>query len=215
MRSILEDFDAWNQYPQYRKWFDKLYLSQHLGYDCGPSGTAPSKSAKYIVRPTYNLSGMSAGAFIEHIEAGDKRKVPPGYFWCELFTGPHTSVEYSMVDGKQTPYRAWTGEKSTDLIRFSRWVISDNLVSLPEPFSTYSDVEHMNAEYIGDRLIEVHFRRSPDPEYEEFIPVWSDNEGIIYRYIQQGYQFVESEDDANGFLTVKRKGFLINDDYRI
>jgi hypothetical protein len=212
VRTILEDCCAWDLYPQYRCWFDKLYLSNFLGYDCGPSGYAPKHSSSYIVRPTYNLSGMSAGASIMHIDAGDVRKVPPGYFWCELFSGNHTSVEYASDGIKQVPYVSWFGEKTgKDLIRFTRWSRSDNLIKLPEPFCSMTDVEYMNAEFIGDKLIEVHFRRTPDPDYSEFIPVWEDNEDIIYRYLQQGYTFITNEDDANGFLPVKRKGFLIND----
>jgi hypothetical protein len=187
----------------------------YLGYVCGPSGVAPTVSAKYIVRPTYNLAGMSAGASIKHIEAGDYTQVPPGYFWCELFSGDHVSVNYRLDNGVHVPASSWLGEKCADGIRFSRWLRTNKLIELPEPFRSMSDVKDINAEFIDGKLIEVHFRQSPDPQYDEFIPVWSDNEEIIYRYIQQGYQFVESEDDANGFLTVKRKGFLINDDYRI
>ncbi len=215
MRESLEDFDSWELYPQHRQWFNKLHLSLHLGYYCGPSGVAPGISAKYIVRPTYNLAGMSAGASIIQIEAGDYTKVPPGYFWCELFCGDHISVNYHLSNGIHTPVSSWLGEKSENGIRFSRWYRTDRLIDLPEPFRSMSDVKDINAEFIGGKLIEVHFRQSPDPQYDEFIPVWSDNEEIIYRYIQQGYTFIESEDDANGFLTVKRKGFLINEDYRI
>ena len=188
----------------------------HLGYDCGPSGYAPVKSGTYVIRPTYNLSGMGAGTFIDHIDAGDLRKVPPGYFWCELFTGEHVSVEYVSEGTQHRAVKAWLGEKSDkDLLRFTRWTKTDNLIPLPEPFTSMIDVPNINAEFIGGKLIEVHFRPTPDPEYSEFIPVWSDNEDIIYRYIQQGYTFIESEDDANGFLHVKRKGFLVNDQTRL
>jgi hypothetical protein len=216
VRRLLEDFDAWDLYPQYRCWFDKLHLSQHLGYECGPSGYAPHISSTYIVRPTYNLSGMSAGAFITHIDADDFRKVPPGYFWCEMFTGDHISVEYEVCGDTHVAVRAWLGDKSDkDPLRFIRWSRTEQLIPLPEPFVSMVDVPHINAEFIGGNLIEVHFRETPDPEYSEFIPVWSDNEDIVYRYIQQGYTFIESEDDANGFLSVKRKGFLVNDQTRI
>lgn len=155
---------------------------------------------------------MSAGASIVYIEAGDVRKVPPGYFWCEQFSGPHTSVEYAYDGTKQVPYSCWLGEKSDkDPLRFTRWSKCSKLIELPEPFCLMADVAHMNAEFIGDKLIEIHFRHTPDPNYSEFIPVWEDNEDVIYRYIQQGYTFIKNEDDANGFLSVKRKGFLIND----
>lgn len=155
---------------------------------------------------------MSAGAFITHIDAGDLRKVPPGYFWCEIFSGEHISVEYASDGAIQVPYSSWLGEKTDrDPLRFTRWSKYNKLLELPEPLISMADVECINAEFIGNKLIEVHFRKSPDPNYSEFIPVWEDNEDIMYRYIQQGYTFIKSEDDANGFLPVKRKGFLIND----
>jgi hypothetical protein len=217
VRKLLQDSDAWNAYPEYRKWFDKLYLSTHLGYNCGPSGVPPLISGTYIVRPTYNLSGMGAGARIENIPAGDCTVVPPGYFWCDMFYGEHISVNYSLsLDGKtHTAVSAWLGEKSKDSLRFSRWTKTSELIDLPAPFKYMTDVSEINAEFIGGRMIEIHFRQSPDPECDEFIPVWADDEDIIYRYLQQGYTFIKDEDDANGFLDVKRKGFLINDQYRI
>lgn len=208
----MEDKDTWEIYPQYRKWFNKLELSLYLGYTCGPSGYAPTESNTYIVRPTYNLSGMGAGASFMYIEAGNACKVPPGYFWCEAFSGEHISVNYTKNNGVFVQDSAWVGEKSVkNPSRFTRWRHSDRKVDLVEPFSTFVDVDNINAEFIGNNLIEIHFRSSPDPKYNEIIPVWEDNEDIIYMYLQQGYKFIDSEDDANGFLTVKRKGFLVND----
>jgi hypothetical protein len=159
---------------------------------------------------------MSAGASIMHIEAGDYTKVPPGYFWCELFEGEHTSVDYTLQNNRQVPIRSWTGHKSSRIpLRFERWTLSNRLITLPEPFSSMTDVEHINAEFIGGKLIEVHFRPTPDPQYREFIPVWSDSEDVIYSYIQQGYTYIESEDNANGFLSTTRKGFLVHEQDRL
>ena len=57
-----EDYQTYAKYSHHRKWFNKLWLSETLGYDCGPSGIFPDKSGWYIVRPIMNLSGMSVGA---------------------------------------------------------------------------------------------------------------------------------------------------------
>jgi hypothetical protein len=199
----MEDSDAWLQYPQYRKWFDKLHLSLQLGYCCGPSGLAPSRSDKYIVRPTYNLSGMSAGARIQHIKAGDASTVEPGYFWCELFSGIHTSITYNA---NKQPTSAWSAEYyDTIPLRIKRWYRDSRLLPLPLIFNDIVGVETINAEFIGDKLIEIHFRGSPDPEFDELIPIWSD---LQYRKPPE-YRFVESFDDANGFLKNYRLGFFV------
>lgn len=34
---IEEDYEAWEEYPQYRWLFNKLEVSSKLGYDCGPA----------------------------------------------------------------------------------------------------------------------------------------------------------------------------------
>jgi hypothetical protein len=216
VREYLDDWETWDVYPQHRKWFNKLFLSQQLGYYCGPSGYAPRISNTYIVRPTYNLSGMSVGASIKYIESGDLTSVPPGYFWCEFFSGEHVSIDYTCTEGAQSPTMSWLGEKNAeDPLRFTRWVLTDKIIELPEPFLHMHDVPMMNAEYINGNLIEIHFRKSPDPLYKEFIPVWDDNTSILEEYLEQGYTFLDEEDDADGFLTTKRKGFLVHERNRI
>jgi len=62
------------------------------------------------------------------------------------------------------------------------------------------DYEWINCEFIGNHLIEVHFRRNPDFRYGNSvaIPVWNDQEVEN----DTDYEFVSDSD----FL---RKGFLI------
>lgn len=200
----MEDSDAWLKYPQYRKWFDKLYLSDTLGYYCGPSGLPPDRSDYFIVRPVYNLSGMSAGARIQFIEAGDASIVEPGYFWCEIFNGPHISVTYDL---NKNPISAWTAKYHEHKpLRISKWTRTFNYPKLP---SIFSDIrtDTINAEFIGNNLIEIHFRGSPDPEYDELIPIWSD---MIYDTDRfKHHKFIEAVDNANGFLSAYRKGFYV------
>ncbi len=59
----MDDDDAYKKYQKHHKWFNKLYLAESLGYNCGPCGLAPDVSGWYMVRPIYNLYGM--GAFAE------------------------------------------------------------------------------------------------------------------------------------------------------
>jgi hypothetical protein len=48
------------------------------------------------------------------------------------------------------------------------------------------DYDWINCEFIGNRLIEVHFRRNPDFRYDNSvaIPVWDDEEIENMRFIE-------------------------------
>lgn len=199
---IVTDARAWIAYPQHRHWFDKLHFSLRMNYQCGPCGVAPAATGEYVVRPIYNLDGMSAGARILQIEAQDDSKVEPGYFWCERFFGPHISVTYRWDDGWQQ-ISAWQGFLAEgSLARFVRWERSADLLTPPAICAELTGVSHLNVEYVGGMPIEVHLRASPDPDWGNvLIPVWADEpqpEGLL-----------ESYDDASGFIPVARTGFII------
>lgn len=189
-----------------RRWFDKLRLATRLGYICGPCGVAPTVSGRYVVRPIYNLSGMGAGARVEHIQAGDATKVPPGYFWCEYFTGRHLSVTYA--EGEQL--HVYEGFNSPqNLSRFHRWLRVDDCVPLPPQLTSLRRAPLVNIEYISGRVIEVHLRTTPDPtEYQELIPVWADEWDCLTPPAAEGYRWIPAPDDADGFAPQGRLGFL-------
>lgn len=207
---ITTDQQAWDAYPQFRDFFNKLWISQQLGYQCGPSGSTPLISAKYIVRPTYNLSGMGVGAEIKWIDAGDTTIVPPGYFWCELFRGRQYSVNYNW-DGKWVAVNSFeTTPTASALSRFQRWNRSAIQPSPPALLDQLASVGTINCEFIADQLIEVHLRHGPDPDYDTIIPLWGDTDPQLVEELSElGYAFVSSYDDANGFLTNPRIGFMV------
>jgi hypothetical protein len=204
MESPTEDRDAWEIWPHHRKWFDKLWFSLQQGYRCGPTGVAPSTDGYYVVRPIYNLSGMGVGARKQYISTGDRTKVEPGYFWCEWFDGAQHSVTYEW-DKKWVPVSSWHGVlKPKSLTRFLKWQKSSFMPELPAHFDVLQDVGLINVEFIGNNPIEVHLRPSPDPhEYAEYIPVWAD-ESIPH----DNPMWVESFDNADGFLDTARIGFI-------
>lgn len=204
-----DDSEAYIFFPQYRKWFNKLELSERLGYNCGPCGVPPTEENEYVVRPIYNLSGMSVGASIKYIETGDTTKVPPGYFWCEYFYGDQYSVTYEYND-KWIPINSWKAYKEKkNLSRFSKWTRDFHYPKLPDFFDELKDVGLINVEFIEDKIIEVHLRPSPDPSYNILIPVWADDKKVLDSYIELGYTFIESFDDADGFLEIPRIGFMV------
>lgn len=207
----MDDFDAYLAFPSQRKWFNKLWLAEELGYGCAPSGIAPSKSGYYIVRPVMNLSGMSAGAKKKYIEAGDLSQTPPGYFWCEWFDGTQYSITYEW-EGFWKQVSCYVGDRNeNNLYRFNRWYRSEKEFKLDPLFDSIgeSGVKTLNVEFIDDRIIEVHLRDTPDPKYEELIPIWKDNQILVDKYEKLGYTYIESHDDADGFLDTPRIGFMI------
>jgi len=206
---FMDDFQAWKKYPQHHNWFNKLWVSEKLEYRCGPCGLSPERSDTYIVRPTYNLSGMGVGAKFVYIEAGDVSKVPPGYFWQEVLHGRQYSVTYKFDNGFY-PISCYEGIKdSSQLWRFQRWVRSSYIPTLPQIVEELCDVETLNIEYIGDSPIEFHLRGSPDPQYDEIIPIWCDAKKDIDKYRKMGYTYINSPDDADGFLDISRLGFMV------
>lgn len=211
----MEDFQAWQKYPTMRSWFNKLHLSSILGYDCAPGGVPPSKSGFYCVRPIYNLDGMSVGARKQWIEAGDRTGVEPGYFWCEWFDGEQYSITY-VSNGlyyykQKSCYKA---ERDVDqLFRFKKWTRSNMKFDLPfiiEDELLFSGVEVVNIEIIDGKVIEVHFRDTPDPDYDELIPVWSDDgQQVVDILSKMGYTYITSPDNSNGNLPIYRVGFMV------
>jgi hypothetical protein len=151
---------------------DKLILSKKLGHECGPAGIPPAVPGQYVVRPIMNLKSMSVGATIQYL---DSDSIPDGYFWCQLFTGPHMSFDYNW--GKQTLAVEGFRTDPTRLDRFSRWTKIDLDFKLPEVLQCVADkYPWFNVEVIGDQVIEVHFRYNDDfanHTADEIIPVWT------------------------------------------
>lgn len=205
----ITDIEAYKRYKHHRKWFNKLWFSESMGYNCGPASIAPDKSGWYIVRPIMNLSGMSVSAEKVWIEAGDLSKVQPGYFWCEWFDGEQYSVTYKYSNGFK-PISCWKAERDVaNLYRFKRWIRSGYYPAAPDVCNQLFDIEKINVEFINDNPIEVHLRTSPDPDYNELIPVWKGEEQMVDIYTKLGYSYINSFDDAEGFLKTPRIGFLV------
>ena len=217
----MEDCEAYVKYPKLRHWFNKLWIAEKLGYDCGPCGTAPTKDGTYVVRPIYNLSGMGVGAHVKEIKANDYNQVPAGYFWCEYFDGPHYSADYKWQYDRdhiwghwKEPWKGqscWEGTNMPlNLSKFVEWKRSDYIPPVPNELVELMDVGHINVEFIGDKVIEVHLRQSPDPKYDHIIPVWASDLGPKKEHMEMhGFQFIESYDNADGQLDDPRIGFLV------
>jgi hypothetical protein len=195
----LECDDEWNQIHPSDLWvYNKLFLSRVLGYMCGPAGTTVPKSDFYIVRPSFNLFGMSRFARKEWIE---KRTddMHPSEFWCEIFEGEHLSVDYNHQ--KQDLVVLGTKNQEDPICKWDKWEKVNRIVDFPEVLKNLiKNYEWINCEFIGGHLIEVQFRRNPNFRYENSvaIPVWKKETDKKY----DGYRFI-------GDSSYERKGFWV------
>lgn len=190
MKDTAEDL-VWKSIDPEHLWvMDKLILSRKLGYNCGPVGLDVSKPGWYIVRPCVNMQGMGLGTEKVWIEK-ETSHLPIGYFWCEFFTGRHFSVDYAYGLPKLTV----EGFKRDDtFIEWAKWAKVDDWPAIeyclhfPKILDEFIHWPIINCEFIGGKLIEVHFRANEDftQGMREFIPVWEGQsteppEGYTYR----------------------------------
>jgi hypothetical protein len=182
--------EVWNTADPSDLWIlDKLLLSKRLGYVCGPTGTNVPIPNYYIVRPCVNAFGLGLGTQRVYIESSTDH-LPPGYFWCEVFYGRHLSVDYHY--GLQV--LCVEGFKDTDTFtHWKKWVRTNDYVDRPSIIMPFLQrYEWVNCEYIGDKLIETHFRNNPDftENRQEFIPVWEGEETTP----PEGYEYIDYPD---------------------
>ena len=230
MKRIDEDYEAWEAYPQHRWVFNKLELSQKLGYECGPACVAIKHSGMYVVRPIYNLYGMGVSARFTYLSRDDKsdiqnhKHIPPGHFWCQKIEGEHHSIDYRYVyDGKNgihshwEPFNTLVAEK--DDLKFTKWTkIKNEYFELPNWIDELQDCGFINIEFIGGKIIEIHLRTGNDMVEEDpigtiVIPVWKDTPNkLIEEHIVMDYIQHENRDgeiwDASGYIDNPRLGYL-------
>ena len=218
-----EDFECWEEYPQHRWVFNKLDVAMKLGYQCGPACVPVQQNGNYIVRPIYNLYGMSVSAEQKYLRVEDAHQmhnhkhIPPGHFWCEWFDGDHYSIDYAWHNNKLEPTTTTVGTKEG--LKFTQWTKIENVdKKLPEWFQTFTDVEELNMEFIGDKLIEVHLRSGndivhDDPVGTKMIPHWQDSDPDFINMLKERWTYHNNycDDDpydASGYIDNPRLGYL-------
>jgi len=190
--------------PIEKNWiFNKLALSQKLGYITGPAGLAVPKNGWYCVRPIMNLNGMGVGSSKIFLKKGQTID-EPGYFWTQWFDGIHLSIDYFQGQAESV-YQGYKEENST--WKFNKWVrkpISPPL-TIPNFLVPYIQYTHwMNIEFIDGNIIEIHLRPTEPVEkaWDEIIVQWSDNP---LHLDHQGYHFIASDD----YTQPTRLGFWV------
>jgi len=207
-----DDSKAYREHPNLVHLFNKLWLAENLNYHCGPGGVGPETPGWFVSRPIMNLRGMGIGAEKIWMDKDELCKVPPGHFWCEWFEGPHCSVSYAVNGGVVVQTSCYQGFNSpTDLSTFTSWkkIERDNFEIPSFLYNDLVKVPSFNVEFIGDKIIEVHLRDSPDPQYNFLIPLWEKNEEVVDILQKNGYTYINAPDDADGFLLKPRIGFFV------
>lgn len=196
----LDSKDEWTIIHEDDLWvYNKLILAMKCRHLCGPTGVPVSRKGYYVVRPIFNLLGMGRHARIEWINDYTDH-FHPSEFWCEVFHGEHLSVDFY----KKEPKLVVKGEKhpSDPLYKWQKWEKVDKKVEFPKILENLKGTyDWINCEFIGDKLIEVHFRQNPDFRYGNSIayPIWEDEKEQNI----ENYRYVEDGD----YL---RKGFYVN-----
>ena len=199
----MTDGEAWQAYPKLRWIYDRLQLSQALGYECGPAGTLPPRPGIWFVKPIINLNGMGVDAHALAYAGGSDFRVRPGSFWMPRFAGRHLSLDLKRVSG------GWRVEFAVECIyrndrpyEWRRVTARGDLPVVTAPAAI--DIPWLNIEVIGRHVIEVHLRRNQDfdamPDAHSAFPVW-DGEPVPS-------DMVPDPEDADGFLVPKRLGFV-------
>jgi len=199
----LDSKDEWNSIHTEDLWvYNKLILNTRLGHLCGPTGVPVPYSGEYIVRPSINILGMGRFSRIEWINK-DTEHFHPSEFWCEIFQGNHISVDFYRKKSELVVL----GERDYDepLYKWKKWTKIDRKVEFPDILNSLKgNYEWINCEFIGNKLIEVHFRQNPDFRYGNSvaIPVWRNDrpqkiEDLTFiedkDYLRRGF-FIDSRD---------------------
>jgi hypothetical protein len=194
-----DPIDEWNSIHKDDLWvYNKLFLAHSLGHLCGPVGTPVPSQDYYIVRPSINLLGMGRFSRIEWIDYCTDH-FHPSEFWCEIFHGEHISVDFNNKKAELVVL----GDRydNDSLYKWKKWTKIDRDIKFPTILNNLKgNYEWINCEFIGNNLIEVHFRQNPDFRYGNTvaIPVWRGEENEI-----KNLTFVKDED----YL---REGFYID-----
>jgi hypothetical protein len=173
--NFINDSDVWGSCPSDWLWvYDKLIVARKQNIIAGPAGVSVPAAGFYIVRPITNIRMMGRGAKKCWLEPGDDIKVPDGYFWSEVLTGDHISVDYHWGQPVLTVQGFKDDPDRFD--RFNRWIKVNDTFTIPNWLTGLGQIqEWVNVEYIDGKAIEVHIRYNDDfanHTASEIIPRW-------------------------------------------
>ena len=213
---ITTDAQAWVKFPRLQRYFNKLDVALMQGIKAFPATVPPPHGGDFIIRPAYNLDGMSKGAEKVYMNKGQNTDfMEPGTFYQPYLGGDITCVDYFLdKDWIWKIKLVSTGIRGHDGVTFDYWdyqEIKDPRVTTPDPvlfrdllgqvnleaITREDGLKHICAEFIENVVIDIHFR--PNPDYRSGVKAafvvpqhrrnyWSDTEWT-FREDQDGTRF--------------------------
>lgn len=189
----VSDVEAYQYYPQFNWIYNKIKICETQNIICAPT-PINSESYPIFVKPIINLWGMAAGAHVvsSHVEMEDLFQ--PGEFWMPYFDGTQYSTDCAIVNGKLNWVCHAKANPFTNLSgTFDYWEIIPNDILdvciliidwVKDNLSDYTGM--LNIETIGNNIIEVHLRLSP-----QFIDLYPKDflEAVVKLYDQKVWDF--------------------------
>ena len=160
---ITNDIDAWDLNKFNRKIYNKLWLTELQGIDCGPIGTKPT-NYPIIIKPIINLYGMSKGFMKINSEEDYYNNQKDGHFWMPYFKGKNYTIDIIFDKGKIVGYYALESKPSFNgtfeyHVYRPKFKLLQNIINLLElEFNTYIPMNKL----INDKIIEGHLRLNGD-----------------------------------------------------
>jgi hypothetical protein len=162
---LYNDIDCWNYYKKEKQIYNKLWLAEIQGIECGPIGTIPNKYP-IVIKPIINLYGMSRSFKICYNIDEYMNYQKDGCFWTPYFSGYNYNYDIIFDKGKIIFYTVLISKPSVNGT-FDYHVYSPdeemsyNITLLLETyFNEYSGP--MNIEVISNNIIEGHLRLNGD-----------------------------------------------------
>ena len=162
---VIDDVEAYIEYPKYNIIYDKFWLSKSQNMICGPMGVYPSKYP-IIFKPIINLYGMSRSfKKINNSEEYDKYN-KDGLFWQTYFEGAQICLDIIVNKGKILFYNALCSVKGIDGSFEYHYTDKNYSISKKILQWIYTHLGEyqgsLNLEIIDDTIIEAHLRLNGD-----------------------------------------------------
>lgn len=148
-------------YPEYKKFYNKIYLSKIQGLKHGLN--IPDQYP-VVVKPYQNLKGGSLG--FKLVKSKKDFKLKKGDFWMEILSGEHLCIDIFILNGEIKLYtilRSKAAQKGTFEYHESmpHYKLSKEIQKFIKiHFSKYTGI--INCELISNKIIDLHLRPNGD-----------------------------------------------------
>ena len=95
---IINDSQAWINYPNYQFIYNKLWIAQSQFINCAPMNVYPEKYPVFF-KPIINLIGMSRGVKKINNKNEYDKYLKDGFFWEEFLEGNQYCIDLVLKNG--------------------------------------------------------------------------------------------------------------------